>query len=316
MDNSILWFLLAALAPLLWAIVNIMDEYLISRYYSEESTSSSLVGSLVLFSSLFGIVVCVLIAIFNPNVFSISANNILLLLLSGLLTVGWIIAYLMAIEKAGASSVVPWFQITPILGFLAGFFILHEVPQTIQIIGSLIIISGTIVLSFDWKGGKRAFLGKPVWLMIISATLVVISGSLFKNVAIDNDFWLSTFWEYAGIGLSGVLIYLFHKRYREDFLSKLRKNGKGILGFNILNEGLSSGGNVINNLALLLAPVALVFSINAIQPIYVLVLSVLVTKLWPKIGREDLEKSSIVPKVIAIVLVVVGSVLITLNSTN
>jgi len=142
----------------------------------------------------------------------------------------------------------------------------------------------------------------------------VVSGALFKSATIGNDFWLSTFWEYAGIGLSGLIIFLFHGRYRKDFLSKLRGEGKAIIGVNMLNEGLSSGGNIINNVALLLAPVALVYSINSIQPLFVLALSVLVTKLWPGLGSEKLERASMVPKTIAIVLVVIGSILVTYTS--
>lgn len=52
------WFFIALGAPFLWAIVNIADTYLVSRYSEKEKERSS--GGLVLFSSLIGLVVAFL----------------------------------------------------------------------------------------------------------------------------------------------------------------------------------------------------------------------------------------------------------------
>lgn len=80
------WFILAAAAPLLWAITNILDEYLVGHYYKDKTDTQeekSLVGSLVMFSALFGIIVCIFIAFINKEVFDIPWASIKVLLLSG-----------------------------------------------------------------------------------------------------------------------------------------------------------------------------------------------------------------------------------------
>ncbi len=308
------WILLATLAPFLWSVSNIIDEYLISHYYKKRKLiqSSSLVGSLVLFSSLFGIVVCSLVAVFNSAVFDIDTESIKFLILSGVLTVGWIISYLIAIEDAGASAVAPWFQTIPIFGFIFGYIFLGEIPLRLEIIGSVVVIIGAIIVSIDRSGRGVGIKARAVFLMILASLLVALSGSVFKSATIHNDFWTSTFWEYFGITLTGCFIFMFHGDYRREFVAKLRASGVQIIGANLINESVSSVGNIINNFALVLAPVALVYSVNAVQPLIVLGLSVFVTWIWPKLGRENMSKRMIIWKTAGVLLVVLGGILISL----
>ena len=58
------WFFIALGAPFLWAIVNIADGYLVSKFSRKEEERSS--GGLILFSSLIGIV-CYKFYDFNIN---------------------------------------------------------------------------------------------------------------------------------------------------------------------------------------------------------------------------------------------------------
>ena len=57
------WFFIALGAPVLWAIVNISDQYLVAKY----STGTRGSGGLVLFSSLIGIFVAVFVGIFTDG---------------------------------------------------------------------------------------------------------------------------------------------------------------------------------------------------------------------------------------------------------
>ena len=99
------WFFIALGAPFLWAIVNVADNYLVSRFSRKEEERSS--GGLVLFSSFIGIFVALAIWIFIPEVFSIPILDKLLLFVSGILTIIWIILYLFSLEIEEASSIVP-----------------------------------------------------------------------------------------------------------------------------------------------------------------------------------------------------------------
>ena len=56
------WFFMALAAPFLWAIVNVADNYLVARFSQKDKERSS--GGLVLFSSLIGLVIALIIWIF------------------------------------------------------------------------------------------------------------------------------------------------------------------------------------------------------------------------------------------------------------
>ena len=114
------WFFIALGAPFLWALVNVADNYLVSKFSRKEEERSS--GGLVLFSSLIGIFIAFLIWIFVPDVFNIPIFDKLLLCVSGILTIVWIILYLFSLEIEETSAVVPWFLSVPVFGYILGYF--------------------------------------------------------------------------------------------------------------------------------------------------------------------------------------------------
>lgn len=62
------WFFIALAAPFLWVLVNLADKYLVINYFGQEKSP----GSLVLFSSLIGIIASLIIGLFTPGVLAIS----------------------------------------------------------------------------------------------------------------------------------------------------------------------------------------------------------------------------------------------------
>ena len=299
------WFFIALGAPFLWAIVNIADKYLVGRFSDKEKERGS--GGLVLFSSLIGIVISLVIWIFVPDVFHIPVLDKLLLLVSGILTIVWIIFYLFTLEIEEISVVVPWFLSVPIFGYILGYFFLGETLTLSQFIGSGIIFLSLILISFDFSEDKRRFKHKPAFYMLFACVAIAISGVIFKYVTIGGNFWVSSFWEYLGIGISGLLIFLFIPHYRESFMHMNRTGGRTIFIVNTVSEFVSVTGNLLTNFALLLAPVAMVFLVSSFQPAFVLILAILGTKFFPHIVKENISSKALFQKTIAIILMIVGS---------
>ena len=146
--------------------------------------------------------------------------------------------------------------------------------------------------------------------MFFASVAIAISGVIFKYVTVGNDFWVSSFWEYLGIGTTGLLIFLFVPHYRESFLHMNRTGGRTIFSVNIVSELVSVSGNLLTNFALLLAPVAMVFLVSSFQPAFVLILAILGTKFFPHIVKEDVSSKTLLQKTIAITLMVIGSVIL------
>jgi drug/metabolite transporter (DMT)-like permease len=302
------WFFVALAAPFLWALVNIADQYLITKYSDREKEHSS--GGLVLFSSLIGIFIAILIALFTNGVFNIIMSDALLLMLTGLLTIVWIVLYLYALEVEEVSSVAPWFLTVPIFGYIFGNIFLGETLTLNQIIGSIIILVGVIVLTLNFTNEEKKFKHKPVIYMILACILVALSGVIFKFVTVENNFWISSFWEYAGLGLSGLLIYIFIPKYRREFMHMNKHGGRKIFVVNTVSELATISGNLLTNYALLLAPVTMVYLVGSFQPAIVLGLTLIGTKLLPHIIKEDMSRNVLEPKIIAILIMIVGSAIL------
>jgi len=300
------WFLIALGAPFLWAIVNIADNYLVSKYSQKEKERTS--GGLVLFSSLIGLFVAFFIWFFVSGVFNISLLDKILLLFTGGLTIIWIIFYLYSLEIEEISSIVPWFLVVPIFGYVLGYIFLGETLTLFQIIGSVIILFGSILISIDFGGERKRFKKKMVFYMVCACLAIAISGVTFKFVTIDGSFWISSFWEYFGLGIFGLLIYSFIPKYRREFHFMNRTGGKKIFLINIVSEFMSITGNLMTNFALLLAPITMVFLVSSFQPAIVLILTIIGTKFLPHIIKENISRRALIPKIIAICIMILGSV--------
>jgi len=302
------WFFIALAAPIMWALVNIFDKFLVSKFSQKEKERSS--GGLVLFSSFIGIFIAFLIWIFVSNVSNIPTLDKLLLMFTGVLTIIWIVMYLFTLETEDVSVVIPWFLTVPVFGFVLGFIFLGETLSFQQIIGSLVVLFGAVIASLDFSLEGKKFRWKPVLYMLIASFLVALSGIIFKYVTVENNFWISSFWEYIGLGLSGLVIFLFVPSYRSQFVRMNRTGGRTIFFVNVLTEFMTISGNLLTNFALLLAPVAMVYLVGSFQPAFVLFMTLLCTKFWPHVAKENLNKHVLFPRITAMGIIIIGSIIL------
>ena len=300
------WFFIALGAPFLWALVNISDKYLVEKY----STGTRGSGGLVLFSSLIGIFVATAIGTLTSEIFSISLLDKFLLIITGGITIAWVVLYLFTLEIEDVSAVVPWFLTIPIFGYVLGYLFLGETLSLQEKIGSLVILCGVFLISIDFSGEKKKFKWRSALYMLVACFLVSIAGVIFKYVTVDENFWISSFWEYVGLGGFGILIYLFIPKYRKEFMLMNKQGGGKIFTLNTASEILTIGGNLLTNYAILLAPVTMVYLVGSFQPAIVLFMTLFATKFFPNIAKENLTERVLMPKVISIFIIILGSAIL------
>ena len=298
------WFLIALAGPFLWSISCIVDKFLVEKYSKDHQAS----GALVIYSGIAGLLVAFFIAIFKLNVLDISIIDKLLLIFAGLLSVIWMILYLYALEIEDVSSVAPFMLTIPIFGYILGNIFLGESLTMHQIIGSIIILFGAFLISIDFTGEKTKIKFKPAFYMISASIIVAVMGVIFKFVTIEGNFWASSFWEYLGLGLAGIIMFTFIPKYHKDFFTINKIGGKKIFALNITSELITVIGNLLTNFALLLAPITMVYLVGSFQPVILLFLTIIATKFFPKIISESMHHKVLIPKALAIIIVVAGSV--------
>ncbi|MCF7831833.1 MAG: DMT family transporter [Candidatus Pacebacteria bacterium] len=276
-------FFFALIAPLLWAMVNWADKYLMTTFGAKS------IFSLLTISSLVGIPVAILIGLIFPEVLVIP-KSLFLIVIAGVLYVVAIGTYLWALNDEDASSILGFFQLVPIFGALLGYFFLGEILSTKYFVGGSIVILGSLLLMYK-KGTKMQY--APFLRMMVSSFLYALYLILLK-ISFEGDesgseysFWTVVFWEHLVIGLTG-LCMLSIKTVRKDAAALFFNNGKLIAGINITSEILTIVGNIVTFFAATFTPIALVSLATAFQPLCILLVGVVAGYIIPKyIKKED-----------------------------
>lgn len=294
------WFLIALIGPALWALVNHIDKYIISKYFTGRG-----VGSLVLFTSLSGLLISIFILIFGFGYISIGYMSALVIAVNGAVLVAAFIPYLYALENEEASWTSSVYQLIPVFGYVLALIFLNERLSVPQLFASLLVIVGAIAISLDFSH-RITFRAKPFFLMVLSSFMIATNALVFKIIAINANYWGTAFWEYIGGAIFGLLLFSLVPLYRTQFIVTVQKSKTAVLSINIVSELLNIGAKLAANFASLLAPLALVWVVNGFQPMIVFIYGVILTVFLPRFGKENISKRVIIQKLSAMAVMLIG----------
>jgi len=299
------WLLFAFSGPVLWAASTHLDKYLVERYFRESS-----VAALLVFTALMGLVLLPFIWWFRPDVFAMPLPSILLIALSGVLYMGAMYFYLGALQGEEASVVAPFWQASPLFGYVLAYFILGETLSSPQMLGGLTIVAGAALVSIRPGAKTGPFRARLVVRMLLCALALAFATLIFKAFAIEDTFWPTTFWTFAGEAAFGFAL-LAIPGFRRGFFAVLEANTRALLAINASNELINLGGGLGSRYALTLAPMSLVQAVNSTTTLFVFAIGVTLTLLAPSLGREDLSARNLVQKALSTLLVVGGLIAMT-----
>ncbi|OHA60083.1 MAG: hypothetical protein A2589_00130 [Candidatus Vogelbacteria bacterium RIFOXYD1_FULL_46_19] len=300
------WFFVAIAAPILWSIGNHIDKLLLEKYFKTAGIST-----LMVFSSLIGFLAMPVLYWLNPLVFNVTPFNLAILIASGLLETAALYLYFVALADDEASVVVVFYQLVPVFGYILGFFILNEILNSMQLAAMALIIIGALIISIDVDRDNRFHLKtKTAFLMTLAAFFSSFESVLFKLAAVEESLWISLFWQSFSLALVGLFLVIGFRSCRQGFVYMVKRNSAGVFSINILNEILVLVGNFLFAYSFILAPVALVLLVNSYQPLSVLILGIILTLVFPNLVAEKIELKYIFQKLLAMVVVGVGTYLL------
>ncbi|TAK59322.1 hypothetical protein EPO14_00095 [Patescibacteria group bacterium] len=301
------WFFIALLGPLCWSIVHHLDKFLLNKLKKNHG-----IGSVMIFSCLFPVVLLPIFALIRPDVLSLSVGTIFALTITGVVGALAALFYFHALEDEEASVIVSMYQLLPIFGYILGFLVLGEEVGITKTIGSLVIIMGATILSFDFfEEARPKFKTKMVLFMIGASFFYALGDVIFKQTTLETSGYVpSIFWSFVGFVIFGILLFILVPKYRKDFLLGLKTRGRTLLGVNIANEVLQSTATMATFYAILLAPIALVLTLDAYQPAFVFIIGILLTLYFPKLVTEKITTNHLLQKIVAITAVILGTILI------
>lgn len=298
------WLAFALCGPLLWAISTHLDKYLVERYFKDTD-----VIVLLVFTALMGLMLMPIIAVLDSGVFQRDGLSIALMMLSGLLYMGGITFYLRALQGHEASVVAPFFQSSPLFGYVLAYLILGETLSGTQLAGGALIIGGVLLISIGRGPQREHVRWRLAALMLCCGFVLSLSTLIFKAFAVKDEFWATTFWMFAGEAIFGAG-FLCIAYYRREFLRLLRDNGGALIAINASNELINLGGGLSNRYALIFAPLAIVQAVGSTTTLFVFAIGVALTLLFPTLSRENLSARELIQKGLAAALVAAGITLV------
>jgi len=301
------WFVLALLPPLCWSAANYLDKYVLSR---AKSASGGAYGLLILSAAVsVAFALGVLAFVGADPVSAVSTTSREFLLLSGAFEALYILFYFLALGKESATTVNVLFQFGPVFSLLLGFAFLHEAPLPVQLLATaLILIGSTLVV---WQPGEKFEMrGDVVGLMLLATGFLAGFILLFKVGGGDDlGFWQAVFWQYLGIGAVGAVLACLPFA-RKDFVELVRGRGTRMLAVTVGAEGANIAAILATNAAVLVAPIGLVSSVGAVQPVFVLIEGIVLARMLPGLKDVFATPALRVRTLVGIALAVVGGFLI------
>ncbi len=295
---------LGIIAAFFWSLTNIIDKYLVTKYANDGN-----IGGVLLLSCFFPIILAFLAFVVSKNIY-FAIQETFYLLTSGFLMVAWIYFYLKALVEDDTSVVMTLLVLAPLFSLFFAAFILNEVPTIFEILAGGLIVCGALVVSY--APAERG-IKLPLLIYAVGASTVMgLMHTLFKFVTISEDFWNSMFWRSVGMILCGIILFVFVKSYQKAFKEFIKRYLKQGLLLNSTNESLTLLGDTIFAFAILFAPLALVQTTESYQPVFILLLVLILSRLGIKFVEEDFNPKRLPFKVVGILLTLAGSSLLIL----
>lgn len=281
------WFLLAFVAPLLWAMVALMDTYFVHGVYESPIDGAVISG---LFQSLPWLLVPLGLIEFRfpgtaPAVHAFAAGALFLLSF---------LAYFKALFVAndGALMQLLWNLAVPVVPLLA-WLLIGERLESGHYLGIALAFAGLAAFGFDPRAQTR--LGARIALTMLAAIVtlalsMVASKQAYRLAASDDAFW-SLFLLFCA-GASAAALALLTMRGRLHASAQARRIlhlGRRYFVLFLLAETLSLVGTLASQGAISLAPaVSFVAVIESLVPVFVMAASLLLAAWFRRAGRATL----------------------------
>lgn len=295
------WIFLALLAPLVYAVTNFIDKYVIGIKVKD-------VRGLTIFTT-------IMAALFGTGFWffvgrpMLNTHDSLIVLSTGVLGVYALYFYFMALSKNATSHVVILFQIIPALSLVGAYLFLHEKITAGQMSGFILILFSALVISFKKEEGKFR-LSPAFWYMLAADFLWSASYVLVKFAISANSFTKILSYESWGLFLGGASLFVFFPIIRNAFFESVKTVGKGTIGVVFMNEAFFVVAKSLTFLALSSGPVALVTVLAGTQVFYGIIFGLFLTLMFPMIFNEDISKKGLFKKMMCAVIMLVGIYLI------
>ena len=303
------WLILVAITVLFDSTRIFIDNYVSDVYFKKIGAVSQ-----KLFYSYAFLIIGSGILIFNQFNFLTADYAIIgLLLLSGCLSSIAGIPYYKALEIEDSTNLSIFIQLAPVFYLILGWFFLGEYFSPIQLIAFLIILAAPFLIIINTRKRSRKTKLKAVVYALIYVIVAVIANLIFVKANNGTMLFANEMsFYFLSKGVTNLIIVHSRPKWRKKFITVLKESKCKVLRPMLVNATISSIKDFAYRGALIAAPTVALASAatDSAVPIAVFFLGIVFTLIWPKFGREKLDRKSIIVHLVATILVVTGIILL------
>ncbi len=294
------WLLFAMLSNVFYSIVSIFDQLLRKQHVKHDTSLT------IIWLAFFFIVWLAMVPFINVSIPELPK-------LAAALTAGFIVVitsvpYFYALSVEEASTIMPVWQFSSVFVLIFSAIFLGEKLVLKYYYGFAVMFLGGLLLSVS-KAIRGFEVNRTVLIILASSIVTAISLVLVKFFYTTESFWNGFFWFSIGNFLGGIFLLLLPKN-----LEHVKSQLKALTRSAVLLLVAATLLTFLADLALLFAvktgPVSLVSVVGVTQIMLLFVMAVFLSRYFPKVLKERIDRKTLLTKTVAISLIMAGLYLV------
>jgi uncharacterized membrane protein len=301
------WLIFAILGTIFFSVAGVLDKLLLSRYTDDSK-------------------VYIICQILTQQIFTIPAIIIarttfvypesFYALVFGCFQVIPSFFYMRALQVEEASKVTALEYVYPLFVFIGSVFLLGEVLELKNLVGGLLLLVGTLLISYKNNDSNIKISKGPAGFVSISPAiklflsywiLTAIYYMILKHLLISIDEWDLYTWSSLG-SLVAVLPLMGISSTRHEVTGFFGGGGLAIRAL-IFEEFFQFLGIIFSIYAYAVGSVTLVSSIGALQPVITVIIILVMGFHIPKLAKEmneKLDRKALMQKIPSFMIILAG----------
>lgn len=300
-----MWFFLAALGYFLLGIVLTLDKFILSKS----------IGRPVVYA-FYSTVVLLIAALFVPfGVHTLVGLDWFVAVLSGFGFGLGVWTMYVAVKHGEATHIFPFNgAVIAVTVYGISRFLLGEQLDALQSFAVVVLICAAILLSFEKMRRQTVNMMAFFWAAV-SGVCFGISLTASKYLYASYDFFSVFVWCQLMIGVFGIVLLLspqvravFKKHHKVEKTIAKRHS----FGLVLVDKILSAAAALLIQYSIAIGSVTVVGALGGTQYIWMFVIIFFLTKTFPRVLKEYFTKRELMTEVVALVLMLIGSILLVL----
>jgi drug/metabolite transporter (DMT)-like permease len=305
------WFILAFLASTLWAVVVIVDKFVLTHHI-KDAFSYQIFLTITLIPS---VLVLFILSSFRLQNYLYLSFYLTIFVIGTILGLVFVL-YNKALLIEEVSRVTPLFYLSPLFVLLFASLFLGESLSLKRYLGIGLLVFSAISVSLrraEHKSKSMSLSISPALLLMLFLDLTMAGKDVLAKFFFSYmDYWSYLFWFILG-NIAGRPLLLLLPGIRGKFIADMKSLSSGICLLCLLcfiNSSLACIGYVLYFKAVSLTYVSLVSAIPSTMPFLVFLLVITLSVFYPGSLKESIERKGVIIKGFTVIMILIGSYLI------